>query len=242
MTTFVLVHGSWHGAWCWQRLIPALTALGHRVLAPDLPGHGDDPTPAAEVTLRACADAVRGVVESAGEPVVLVGHSFGGVVITQVAELVPERIAGLVYLSAYLPGNRGSLSRLAALEKDNPVSLGLVRTPDGQALLLERTTVPELFYAGCPAEDVALALRLLRAEPVTPLVTPVAITEARAGRVPRAYIECLDDRAIPLWLQRQMQAARPCAPVLSLSTGHSPFFAAPGELAALLNSMVPVLR
>jgi pimeloyl-ACP methyl ester carboxylesterase len=237
MATFVLVHGSWHGAWCWHRLRPALTALGHRVLASDLPGHGDDPMPAAKVTLRDCAEAVGRAVEAAGEPVVLVGHSFGGIVITQAAEMVPDRLARLVYLSAYLPGNGDSLSRLAAAEKDNPVSTRLVRTPDGDALLLDRSTVTQLFYADCPEEDVTLALSRLRAEPVTPLVTPVAITGARAGRVPRAYIECLRDLAIPLWLQRQMQAARPCSPVLSLPTGHSPFFAAPGALAALLDGL-----
>lgn len=237
MATFVLVHGSWHGAWCWHRLGPALAALGHRVLAPELPGHGDDPTPAADVTLRGCAEAVSHAVETAAEPVMLVGHSFGGIVITQAAEMVPDRLASLVYLSAYLPGNRDSLSRLAAAEQDNPVSTRLVRTPDGDALLLDRSTVGELFYADCPEEDVALALNHLRAEPVTPLVSPVAITEARAGRVPRAYIECLRDRAIPLWLQRQMQAARPCTPVLALPTGHSPFFAAPGALAALLDGL-----
>lgn len=237
MATFVLVHGSWHGAWCWHRVLPALTNLGHRVLATDLPGHGDDQTPAAKVTLRGCAEAVGAVVEAAAEPVVLVGHSFGGVVITQVAEMVPDRIRRLVYLSAYLPGNRDSLSRLAAAEKDNPVSTRLVRTPDNNALLLDRATAPEFLYGDCPPEDVALALRRLRAEPVTPLVSPVAITEERAGRVPRAYIECLKDPAIPLWLQRQMQAARPCAPVLSLPTGHSPFFAAPGALAALLDRL-----
>jgi len=216
---------------------PALEALGHQVLAPDLPGHGDDPMPAAEVTLRGCAEVVSGAVTSASEAVVLVGHSFGGVVITQAAEMVPDRIARLVYLSAYLPGQRGSLSRLAAADKANPVSTRLVPSAGGEALLLDRATVPELFYADCPADDVALALRRLRAEPLTPLVSPVAITEERAGRVPRAYIECLKDQAVPLWLQREMQAARPCSPVLSLPTGHSPFLAAPGELAALLDGL-----
>jgi hypothetical protein len=64
-----------------------------------------------------------------------------------------------------------------------------------------------------------------------PLLTPVAISAERAGRVPRAYIECLKDRALPVWLQRQMQAAQPCDPVLSMATGHSPFAAAPAALA-----------
>lgn len=208
--------------------------MGGQVVAPDLPGHGEDPTPAGQVTLRACAALVADTVAAAAEPVVLVGHSFGGLVITQAAELVPGHIARLVYLSAYLPGNRDSLSRLAAAEPDNPVATSSTRTPSGDAIQLDLARVGEYLYAGCPEEDVRLALARLRPEPVAPLVTPVSITAERCGRVPRAYIECLADRAIPLWLQRQMQAARPCAPVRSLATGHSPFFAAPADLARAL--------
>jgi pimeloyl-ACP methyl ester carboxylesterase len=116
MATFVLVHGSWHGAWCWHRVVPELEALGHRVLAPDLPGHGDDATAPAQLTLKAYAECVATVICSATEPVVLVGHSFAGIVISQVAELVPERISRLVYLTAFLPANGQSLSRLATAD------------------------------------------------------------------------------------------------------------------------------
>ena len=103
MTTFVLVHGSWHGSWCWCRVVPELEALGHRVLALDLPGHGDDATPVARITLAAYAECVAAVVRGAAEPVVLVGHSFGGIVISQAAELIPERISRLVILNAPHP-------------------------------------------------------------------------------------------------------------------------------------------
>ena len=105
MATFVLVHGAWHGGWCWREIVPLLESAGHRVDALDLPGHGDNPAPVSEMTLDANARLVADRVEVVGEPVVLVGHSMGGVSITQAAELVPERIATLVYVTAFLPGD-----------------------------------------------------------------------------------------------------------------------------------------
>lgn len=234
MTTFVLVHGSWHGAWCWHRVVPQLEARGHQALVPELPGHGEDATPVAQITLAAYAECVASVIRSATEPVVLVGHSFGGIVISQAAELVPERISRLVYLTAFLPADGQSLSRLATADPDNAVATSARISADQQFISLDLDRVRELLYADCPESDIALAQQRLCAEPVRPFITPVTLTAGRAGSIPRAYIECLNDIAIPLWFQRQMHAAVPCDAVYSLAAGHSPFFAAPAELARLL--------
>lgn len=234
MTTFVLVHGSWHGAWCWHRIVARLEALGHRVLAPDLPGHGDDATPVAQLTLKAYAECVAAAVQAAPGPVVLVGHSFGGIVISQAAEIIPERISRLVYLTAFLPANGQSLSRLAAADPDNPVATSSIISADRQLVSLDLSRLRELLYADCPESDIALARQRLCAEAIMPFITPVKITAGRACSIPRTYIECLNDIAVPLWFQRQMQATVHCHPVYALPTGHSPFFAAPAELARLL--------
>ena len=102
MSRFVLVHGAWHGAWCWYKLLPRLERAGHRVTALDLPAHGKDRTPIAEVTLERYADAVCNALGLDAEPAILVGHSMGGIAITQAAERHPERIKSLVYLTAFL--------------------------------------------------------------------------------------------------------------------------------------------
>ncbi len=91
MSTFVLVHGAWHGGWCWQLSAPMLEQVGHRVLTLDLPGLGDDTTPVQNITLAAYSEAVARVVNAQPEPVILVGHSMGGVAITQAAELLPRK-------------------------------------------------------------------------------------------------------------------------------------------------------
>jgi pimeloyl-ACP methyl ester carboxylesterase len=109
MATFVLVHGAFHGGWCWYKIVPLLEAKGHRVLAPDLPGLGDDHTPLADLSLAAWTDSVAAKLHVLGTPVILVGHSRGGIVISEVAERVPEHVSALVYLTAFLVSDGESL-------------------------------------------------------------------------------------------------------------------------------------
>ncbi|HNV55188.1 MAG TPA: alpha/beta fold hydrolase, partial [Pseudomonadales bacterium] len=109
MANLLLVHGAWHGGWCWRDLRPLLEADGHRVWAPDLPGHGDHPLPVAQVSLQGYVESLCDLIETIGQPVVLVGHSMGGIVISQLAQQRPERIERLVYLTAMLPRSGQSL-------------------------------------------------------------------------------------------------------------------------------------
>lgn len=102
-TQFVLVHGAWHGAWCWEKVIPLIEAKGHGVHTLDLPGLGSDETPLEDVSLNAYVDAVVKLISDIEEKVVLLGHSMGGIVITQVAEKIPEQISTLIYLTAFSP-------------------------------------------------------------------------------------------------------------------------------------------
>ena len=99
MARLVLVHGAYGGAWCWSRVVGPLEAAGHTVETLDLPGAGDDLTPVEGVTLEACAARVGDVLAHSNEPALLVGHSMGGVVITQAASNHPDRIASLAYVA-----------------------------------------------------------------------------------------------------------------------------------------------
>ena len=96
MASFILVAGAWHGAWCWEYVIPLLEARGHRAVAAELPGMGADRTPLAEVDFTAWAQAVAEVVETAAEPVILVGHSGGGPIAWAAVDARPEKVARVV--------------------------------------------------------------------------------------------------------------------------------------------------
>ncbi len=234
LTTFVLVHGGWHGAWCWYRVAPLLERLGHTVITPDLPGHGRDPTPAGSVTLAAYADRVSAALAAAGKPAVLVGHSMGGMAITQAAADHPEHVALLVYLAAFLPRDGQSLADLAEGETENLLTPNSVPNAQRTAILLREDALRPALYADCREEDIALARRLIRPEPLAPLSQPIRAAPERLDRIPRVYLECRHDRALPLARQRLMQAARPCREVIGLESGHSPFFSVPDSLVEYL--------
>lgn len=234
MSTYLLIHGSWHGGWCWYKVVPRLEKLGHRVLAPDLPSLGRDKTPVNRVSLRLWRDFVCDLIDAQPEPVILVGHSRGGIVISEVAEQRPDKIRTLVYLTAFLPRDGESLFDLAPQAPYSEVPPNMVMSEDKSSSIVRDDALRSAFYGECSDEDVALARLCLQPEPTLPLATPVHLTEPNFGRVPRIYIECLRDRAVTPPLQKQMCAASPCQRVLAIDTDHSPFLSRPDETAAHL--------
>jgi pimeloyl-ACP methyl ester carboxylesterase len=234
MPAILLIHGAWHGAWCWSKLIAALAARGVEARAIDLPGAGDDPAPLQDVTLAGWADRIAAALDGFAVPPILLGHSMGGIAITAAAERAPGRIAALVYLCAFLPRDGDSLASLASAHEPDRVALRHRPTADGAALMVLADSVEQAFYGGCSATDVAAATARLRPLPLEPVAAPVTVTPERAGRVPRVYIECTEDRALPIEAQRAMASASPCRSVHSLATGHSPFLSMPERLADIL--------
>ena len=233
MPDILLVHGAAHGAWCWHRVIPALERLGHRARAIDLPGNGDDPTPAGHVTLDLYADAI---LKATRGPTVLVGHSMGGFPITAAAQAAPDRFAALIYLCAYLPRPGQTLAEMRKAGPSQPLA-GAFRIDDTRTTFtFDPDRCPALFYHDCPPEDVALAQARLCPQPIRPQETPIP-DMGRAESLPRFYIRCADDRAIPPDYQTTMSAHLPPDHIRTLPTSHSPFFAAPDRLAALIDEI-----
>jgi pimeloyl-ACP methyl ester carboxylesterase len=235
MSTYLLIHGAWHGRWCWRKIVPLLEAKDHRVLAPDLPGHGDDKTPTSSVTLESYAGRICEIARAQAEPVILVGHSMGGIAITQAAENCPERIGALVYLTAFLPQNGESLMTWASQDRESMVNPSTTDLRADGAIGFKPEYSREAFYGNCADEDVAFAQSRLVAQSGTPFETPVETSAERWGRTPRYYIECERDRAITPKLQREMQKHSPCRKTFSIDTDHSPFLSAPEQLADILS-------
>lgn len=234
---YVLVHGAWHGAWCWDKVVPLLEAEGHSVTAVDLPGHGADTTPLGGLTQAEYGRCVCDAVEAAGEPAIVVGHSMGGMAITQAAEYVPDKIAALVYVCAFLPGPGDSLGTLADNDPEAMVLPNLVvDQAAGTGVVAEAARVA-CFYEECDPADAAAASARLTPESLAAFGVPVSVTEERAGSVRRIYIECVRDHAISIAKQREMHGKRPCERVETIDTDHSPFLSRPDELAAHLLSV-----
>jgi pimeloyl-ACP methyl ester carboxylesterase len=233
MSTIDLVQGAWHGGWCWYRVAARLEAAGHTVFSPDMPGHGTDRTPIEDVTMDSIVAKIGGVLDAGKGKVILVGHSYGGAVITQTAERHAAKIVRLVYVAAFLPHN-GQSTLEAAADDDSALNGRIAFAPDGKTATVASEFHREAFYAHCSDEDMALARFLLVPEAVAGFQTPMQTTPANFGRIPRDYVECTEDRAISIARQRKMHAAQPCRRVFTLETDHSPFFSAPDALTECL--------
>lgn len=234
MATYVLIHGAAHGGWCWKKVVPLLEAEGHRVLAPDLLGLGDDPTPIDTLNLDLWVDHVTALVSAQPEPVVLVGHSRGGIIVSAVTERVPDKVARAVYLTAFLLKDGQTIMDEAALDVDSVIPTNIVLNEAEGTWTIRKEVVVDGFYGDCSPEDLDFTFPRLRPEPIFSVFTPVRVTSERFGRVKRHYIECVNDNAITIAAQRRMQSAWPCDRVFALETSHSPFYSAPDQVAQCL--------
>ncbi len=241
MATFVLIHGSWHGGWCFDAVIALLEAKGHHVIAPDLPGMGGTKDALAAVTLEGWAAFAADLCRAAPQrPVVLAGHSRGGLVVSQAAEAAPEAIDALVYICAMMLPDGMSRAEFKALEQPNPdFDAMIIPVHDGVATLVDPLLAPAVFAQLSPPDQVAAAMARLVAEPHPPRTTMMRTTAARWGSLPRTYIECSADRTIPPSSQRLMQQLVPGAKVVTLDADHSPFLSRPAELVAALIGAIP---
>ncbi len=234
MADILLVHGSCHGAWCWRDLVPELQALGHAVRAIDLPSNGADPTPVKAVTLDLYAQAILDALEG---PTVVLGHSMGGYPISRAADLDPTHFERLIYLCAYVPWPDHSLVEMRKRAPRQPLAEALRVSDDGLAFTVDPAHQSKVFYHDCTPEQRDFAAANLCPQAILPQATKVTLG-APYATVPRSYIRCLQDGAIPAEFQATMAAEFAPEDVYTLDTGHSPFFAAPKDLAALVDRIV----
>ena len=228
MATFLLVPGAFHPAWIWHHIVRLLKAKGHRVIALDLPGTGENMSVAdSNITLALWADYVADQVRKVGGRPVLAAHSRGGHVIGEAAERVPDELAGLIHVTAVIspPG----MTMLESI--GNQVEMVVAVGDDGRMDMIPDDVATAMFYHRCSPEDTAGALAHLYREPWTPASTPSGVSWEKWGRVPRAFIECSDDQVLDMDCQKKMQARAPCDPVITLDADHSPFFCATEALA-----------
>lgn len=235
MATYVLVHGAWHGGWCWARVVPLLVAAGHAVTAPTLAGLGER---AAElhpgIDLETHVAEVAASIDPDGpRDVVLVGHSYGGMVIAAVAARRAGRMAGLVYLDAFVPQDGQACFDLAL-----PVVADGTRDQarlSGEGWRVPPPTPQEM---GIVAEDEARWLaEHMTPQPIATFEQPVRFgAEAPSPELaPRMYIHCVTDPPSPMFLPFADRArSTPGWNLHELATGHDAMLTEPDELARLL--------
>jgi pimeloyl-ACP methyl ester carboxylesterase len=232
----ILVHGGFHWGGCFTRVANALAERGRAVVTPDLASHGYDETPLSNIaTMAEYVAPVERLVVSAERPVVLVGHSMGGLTLSYLGERYPEKIAAVIYLAALLPWRGLSLATLPSQE--SIIASLIAPLADGSGMRIKRdvAALTAGFYGDCTERDVSVAVaNLSEVNPMAPFAWVSDVTPERFGRIPRTYIETLQDRTIPIATQRIFQAQMPGTSVRTLDTSHSPFFSCPREVADLI--------
>jgi pimeloyl-ACP methyl ester carboxylesterase len=220
--TVVLVHGAWHGAWCWDLVARRLDAVGIDNVALDLPSVND-----ADAALADDADHVRAALDELAPPVVLVGHSYGGAVITDAG--THPNVAHLVYLTAFALDHGETVSE-NDLAGGEAMTLGdaIEATDDGMHFNQQQAV--EYFFHDCEPDARASAAAQLR-----PMAVGAMTSSPRAiawRERPATYVVCTDDRALPVALQQSN--ARRIGNVVEMPTSHSPFLSRPDLVADLL--------
>ncbi|MBS1511889.1 MAG: alpha/beta fold hydrolase [Bacteroidetes bacterium] len=234
MKTFILIHGSWHSAWNWHKVVPLIERNGHRAIAVDLPGMGRDKTPVEEVRLAATVEKICSLIDSIEGKVILLGHSKNGVIISQVAEYRPQKIDKLIYLAAYLIPNGKTQREYSALDTKGWLKPYVTIDAVLNASTLQPVIYKEGLYHDCDDDITALANVLLSHEPIESGSTPLQLTDENYGSVLRYYIECTDDRAVTPFIQQKMYTEMPCKKVYSMHCSHSPFFSQPQQLVDIM--------
>lgn len=237
MSTIILIHGAWHGSWCWYKLIPLLESKGHRVIAPNLPSHGIDRTPIVDISLISYVNRIKKLLEKQVDPVTIVAHSMGGIVLSELAELYPDKIYKSVYLAAFLLQNKESLMSIAQLDRDSLILPKLKIDKSNMIATFLFNDIKDVFYHDCSEEDITLASLNLTPQALNPLNTPIKISNSKFEKVPRIYIETLQDKAISNVLQKQMYTKIQPDELISINSGHSPFFAEVELLAEHINRL-----
>ncbi len=235
--SYVLVHGAWMGAWCWSDVADGLRAKGATVTTVDLPAHGSDQTPVAQVTLQRYIETISAAVDAASLPVVLVGHSMGGMVITGVAEARAAKLATIVYLGAYLPKDGQSLNDIAMTDLDSHLGPALMIDPVAGLAKLPMDKLADIFIADGTADQIAKVTSNYRDEPLAPFLAPIHTTAAGWGSVPKGYIFTKDDHALSFSLQQTMTAGVVMTATTTLETSHAPFLSKPAQVVSVLESM-----
>ena len=235
----VLVHGAWHGAWCWATLQAELDRRGVASHAIDLPGHGQNAAPISEVTMEAYVNHVIETAKTIEGPIILVGHSLAGAVISQVGERIPERIERLVYVAASLPQNGESVLGIMKSDAGGELLPKLVFSADQSYVTVEQDDVKSILLHDVkePERLESLARKLDMKQATEPFMAAIGLTDEAFGSIPKTYVRASLDKVMSTALQDRMISAWKVDQVFTLESGHFPMMSMPDRFIEIISEI-----
>lgn len=231
--TIVIIHGAWSSSNDWQHVSEDLTAGGNSVISVNLPGHGSDNTAISAISLKLYVEDVKKAIGNK-QNVVLVAHSFGGIVASQVAEDIAPQIKKVVYIAAYVPKNGESLLSLAQTDGESHVGKNLIVDEKAGIASIKKEGIADVFLADAPKQVADYVSNNLKPEPLAPLATPVTLTEGRFGKISKVFVYTLNDHTIGYTLQQKMTKDAGIERLYALPSSHTPFIMFPHVLAQII--------
>jgi pimeloyl-ACP methyl ester carboxylesterase len=226
---FVLVHGGFHGAWCWELLIPELERRGHTAVPVELPGHGQKAH--ENPSLASYRDAVVEAIEPGD---VLLGHSLGGFIVSVAADAVVDRVQHVVYLAGGLP-LEGEPMQAAGSGGALADSTMMAMTADGGRVVFRSAdAATDFFYHDCPPDLARWACEKLTPQPLAPLLEPISIPRFWEANLPRSLVLCRRDHAAGGGDAVNRTISRLNVEPVWMDTSHSPFLSRPSECAEVI--------
>lgn len=226
---FVLIHGAWHGGWCWDGVIRALEKAGHTAEAPTMPGHnpGDDRSP---VTFNSYVDKIVEVLEQQAEPVILVGHSSAGFLLQSAAPRVPDKIERLVFHNAFIVPDGMAQFDLVPPEVAQTMTSAAKASPDNSVPVNE-DFVRSALMAGEPVDVQDALIQRLTPQPLVLFITKVNTEPFSKLNIPRTVLFCKDDGSLPAGAYLGMAQNLGDYDLVEIEGGHETLFTNPEAVA-----------
>ena len=235
MSHYILLHGAWEESRMWDDVSPILQQNGHTVTAIDLPGHGTNTPLGPEVTMSTYKQAVVDVITKLDHQVVLVGHSMNGALISHVAEQIPEKIERLIYVTAFLLKDGGSVLEAMQSDADGEVLPEIVFSDDQAYATLPEAALRRIGFHDIEESAIKRFLPLMAEWQATePFMAKLVLSDKNFGSVPKTYIRTGMDKMVSPALQDTMIGNWEVESVLDLESGHFPAFSQPEKLAELM--------
>ena len=235
MSHYILLHGAWEESRMWDDVSPILQQNGHTVTAIDLPGHGANKHPNSLVTTSSYIQAVVDVIKQLDHQIILVGHSMNGALISHVAEQIPEKIERLIYVTAFLLKDGGSVLEAMQSDADGEVLPEIVFSDDQAYATLPEAALRRIGFHDIEESAIKRFFPLMAEWQATePFMAKVVLSDKKFGSVPKTYIRTGMDKMVSPALQDTMIGNWEVESVLDLESGHFPAFSVPEKLAELM--------
>lgn len=234
---FILIHGAYHGGWCWDAVADRLRDQGHPVQTPDMPGHGRDPGWLADQTMTDYVNCLLDLVDESSYPVTFVGHSMGGAIATAVASNRPRKVERIIYLTAYIPIDGESVGDVVKSDPASHVKVDRVDIEGLGAVSLKSGTIKDAFYNDADDRMLGFAEDRVQLQSPIPFRHRFELNDIALKTISKAAIICTQDRAISPGHQRMMAQRAGCEPIVDIDAGHSPFITQPDRLTEIFTQL-----